>query len=305
MSRKTPHVHHPVFDRFKLWSGEVDPGWSVNFLGVRTRDEFTAGMTGIVSSKRRRVDTQYPPFDEEYFEWVDVLEPVLAAVGTFVMIELGAGWGRWLMNAAAAAAQRDLAVHLVGVEAEPTHFRWMRRHFRDNSVNTASLTLIEAAVAAAPGLVRFHVGDPSAWYGQAIDLNPPTPEARAPLIEQVRAFLKRPALRNEHSIVDVRAIDLFSILHEVDCVDLIDLDVQGVEAAVLESAELELSKKVKRVHIGTHSAENERRLRALFGRLGWEKLNDFAYGDEAETPWGRISFQDGVQSWVNPVLAPL
>ena len=40
----------------------------------------------------------YPDFCEEYFEWIDVLESVLAADQQFVMIELGAGYGRWLVQ---------------------------------------------------------------------------------------------------------------------------------------------------------------------------------------------------------------
>ena len=297
-------THHPVFDRFQPWSGEIDSGWNVNFLGVRARDEFTAGMTGAVSSESRWVETDYPPFDEEYFEWIDVLEAVVVASGMFTMIELGAGYGRWLMNAAAAARECGLAFYLIGVEAEPSHYQWMQQHFRDNSVDPQSLTLIEAAVAGEKGRVRFHVGDPSAWYGQAIDPNQPRPDRRRSLLRwsRPRVFLGGRALREERTIVDVRAVTLSSILADVQNVDLIDLDVQGVEADVLESAEDALSAKVKRVHVGTHSAENERRLRTLFGRLGWEKLNDYECGTEADTPWGRITFQDGVQTWRNPSL---
>jgi FkbM family methyltransferase len=296
-------THHPVLERFQPWSGKVDAGWSVNFLGVRTRDAFSAGMTGTLSSEGGWVETGYPSFDEEYFEWVDVLEAVVGAAETFTMIELGAGWGRWLMNAAAAARAYDRQhVHLVGVEAEPTHFRWMQQHFRDNAVDAESLTLIEAAVAAEGGRVGFHVGDPSAWYGQAIDPNPPQPVPPASALRQLRALFQRRARGDERAIVDVRAVTLASILDGLERVDLIDLDVQGVEADVLESAENTLTEKVKRVHIGTHSAENERRLRALFGRLGWEKVNDYPCGAEVDTPWGPIHFQDGVQTWLTPRL---
>ena len=84
-------THHPVFNRFQPWQGEVDPGWSVNFLGVRARDGFTSGMTKVHSSTRRRVETQFPPLDEEYLEWIDVLEAVRAATGRFTMIELARG----------------------------------------------------------------------------------------------------------------------------------------------------------------------------------------------------------------------
>jgi FkbM family methyltransferase len=296
-------THHPVFTQFPRWSGQVDSGWSVNFLGVRTRDEFTAGMTGAVASESRLVETDYPAFDEEYPEWVDILEAVNGAVGTFTMIELGAGWGRWLMNAAAAARRRQgLSIHLVGVEAEPTHFRWMKQHFSDNSVDAASVTLIEAAVAAEPGRVRFHIGEASAWYGQAIDVSQPQPEPRRPLLKRLQALFEGAPHVNERSIIEVRAVTLSSILQGLARVDLVDLDVQGVEAEVLESAEVELAQKVKRVHVGTHDADNERRLRELFERLGWDNLNDYACGSVDETPWGRISFQDGVQTWVNVAL---
>jgi FkbM family methyltransferase len=296
-------AHHPVFDGFRPWAGEVAAGWSVNFLGVRTRDEFNAGMAGASPAGRRHVQTPLPSFDEEYFEWIDLLEAVTGGEGSFTMIELGAGWGRWLVNGAAAArANNRLPLYLVGVEAEPTHFRWMRQHFKDNDIDKRSLKLIDAAVAAHGGRVPFHVGDPSAWYGQAIEHNQPSTEREPSLFQRLRGPLESRARRDERAIVDVRAVTLGSILEGLERVDLIDLDVQGVEADVLEAADDALSEKVKRAHIGTHSADNERRLRALFARLGWENLNDYRCGSEADTPWGRISFQDGVQTWLNPRL---
>jgi hypothetical protein len=59
---------------------------------------------------------------------------------------------------------------------------------------------------------------------------------------------------------------------------------------------------VRRVHIATHSAENEARIRALFGTLGWIKINDYASGHEYDTPYGRIAFNDGVHTWRNAKL---
>ena len=295
-------TRHPVFEHFEPWSGKVEAGWTVNFLGVATRQEFFAGMTGVVPSESGWVETEHPAYNEEYLEWIDVLEAVAGADGTFTMIELGAGWGRWLMNGAAAArAHGRLRLQLVGVEAEPTHFRWMQQHFADNLVEDQTLTLIEAAVAAEEGRVRFQIGDASAWYGQQIVVSTPHASARATARSRIRTLLRRRAHAEPASAAtaNVRAVTLTSILDRLECVDLIDLDVQGIEADVLESTERALA-KVKRVHIGTHSADNEQRLRALFDGLGWENLNDYACGAEAETPWGPITFEDGVQTWVNP-----
>jgi FkbM family methyltransferase len=296
---------HPIFDRYPPWAGEVDAGRSANFLGVVTRDEYIARMSGVVPTAAGWLEPAIPPVDEEYFEWIDVLEAVASAEVTFTMIELGAGYGRWLMNAAAAARMRGgLSLQLIGVEAEPTHFQWMGQHFDDNGVPATMLSLIQAAVAGQPGRVRFHIGDPDAWYGQAIDPNQPTPSEvpRPRFTRRLRRLLAPRPRREARTIVEVPAVTLASILDRHDLVDLLDLDVQGAEADVLEPARAGLDAKVRRVHVGTHSLQNERRVRALFDGLAWTKLNDYACGSEAETPWGPVRFEDGVQTWLNPRL---
>src|SRR5262249_13225188 len=115
-----------------------------------------------------------------------------------------------------------------------------------------------------------------------------------------RAQLPKPS--DERDTVHVRAVTLSSILRRLGVVDLIDLDVQGAEADVLESAADSLADKAKRVHIGTHSREIEDRCRVLFRALGWECRNDYGLREEADTPYGRIWFSDGVQTWLNPRL---
>ena len=95
---------------------------------------------------------------------------------------------------------------------------------------------------------------------------------------------------------------LDQILTKHDRVDLIDLDVQGAELEVLSSAMEPLSRKVKRLHIGTHSAKIEEGLRKLFSSHGWDNVNDYRCQSLNQTPYGEIEFQDGVQTWVNPAL---
>jgi FkbM family methyltransferase len=285
----------------------VDPGWNVNFLGVHT-PAFTAGMgshdvppetPGGQARVSQFVETSYPDFGEEYFEWIDVLDAMLAADRRFTMVELGADWGRWLINAAAAAHHRNLDVRLVAVEAEPTHFRWMQQHFRGNRVDPKSHKVVDAPVSSTNAPIRFHVGDPSSWYGQAIDPNRPRADPQR-LFQRAWSLFGRRRGSAERQIVEMHAVTLPEILGDLESVDLIDRDIQGFEAEVLEASKRVLSEKVKRVHIGTHSEENEERSRALFSRLGWENLNDYASGTTAATPWGSITFQDGVQTWRTP-----
>jgi hypothetical protein len=71
--------------------------------------------------------------------------------------------------------------------------------------------------------------------------------------------------------------------------------VEGAEADVLEAAATNLH-VIRRVHVGTHSHDVERRLRLLFGRLGWECSRDHAIGSTVDGVW----FENGVQTWLNP-----
>jgi len=275
-------VHHPVFRHFPCWNGNVPEGFIVNFLGVMTRVEYFDSYSGISDQypMDRNVETELPPFDEEYLEWVDILEAILAAEDHFTMLELGAGYGRWTVNAAAALKQhRNLPFTFVAVEAEPVHFQWMVQHLADNSVDPSNTRLIQAAVAAVDGTVGFHMGQsqwggPKQWYGQYIGGSHP-----------------------------VDALALNTLLQPLGTVDLIDIDVQGAELDVLQAAAQALDEKVKKIHIGTHSPDIEAGLLSLFGRLGWECIHSFPLGSSATTEWGIISFQDGVQTWLNPTYS--
>ena len=299
-------MRHPVFSEFEvLTSNEIPPEFHYGFLGEVRRKLFMDGTVfGSLGEVRRKSfetasgsptfmyapgeirSADYPGLNDEYFEWISVLEAATAATQRFVMIELGAGYGRWLVRAALAVKRHhgDLPIKLIGVEAEPTHFQWLKQHLRDNGIDPAEHKLIEAAVDEKEGEVAFYVGKSDTWYGQAIvDHTNTAPE----------------------TIQKVRTVRLDSILSSLDSVDLIDLDIQGVEFVVLRSAIPALNEKVKRVYIRTHRHDIERQLRTLFRRNGWYKLDDYVCEATQSTPWGDIEFGDGVQTWINPRLSPI
>src|SRR5258706_7056983 len=166
---------------------------------------------------------------EELFEWIDFLEAVEQASGTFRFVEVGAGYGRWSVRALKAAEQRNLVdAKAIAVEAEPIHGEWLVRHMRANCIGTDRYRLVRGAVGATAGKQYFVVSAPDAalnastWYGQALAT------AAAPL--------------------DV-------ILADELVIDLIDLDVQGAEAEFVETSAAFLKQRAKRLHIGTHSHE--------------------------------------------------
>src|SRR5215212_6203606 len=120
-------AHHPLIAMRRLVAVPRAPGFDVGFLGTLTRRAFVDGMDANFSPFTASTFTpDYPAFDEEYFEWIALVEAVSEARDTFVFVELGAGYGRWCVRAALAAG--DLRFECTAVEAEPTHCRWLREH---------------------------------------------------------------------------------------------------------------------------------------------------------------------------------
>ena len=305
---------HPVFDRFPALECPREEGFLRNFLGVRTRREFhrltEKCAAALEQSSYLTPLLPTPEGDGEgYFEWITLLESVLQARGRYVLVELGAGHGRVLMDGAAALRRvGGPTCHLVGVEAEPTHFQWMLQHFRDNGLDPGAHSLIEAAVSDADGSTWFETGHAAEWYGQRI-----LPASSTSRGWFGRTHAKRPryswmnsATGEEHVYEPqprrVRTVCLDTILRALPHVDLLHLDVQGEEARVLCACGPQLGEKVRTVYIETHSTEIEDSLRRLFGGLGWTPFYDFRQQSLNLTDYGKVYFVGGIQVWKNSRL---
>ncbi len=272
----------------------------VDFLGIKTRVSYLG-----VPEWRDSEDCSAPSlprFDDQYLEWIDLLEAISEARNDFTMMELGAGYGRWLVRATSIARSfGNIPCKLVGVEAEPTHFEWMCQHFSDNGLSPADHLLIRGAVSTKDGTARFLVGNPGEWYGQRMaKLEDQWERIKRPLKQITSKPASKARSLPRYRLEKVRTVSLNTLLASLQKVDLIDLDVQGSELEVLAVAALTINEKVGRVHTGTHNRRVEAGLRSFFSRLEWISVFDFPGQSEHETPWGPIEFQDGVQSWVNP-----
>jgi FkbM family methyltransferase len=292
--------YHPAFDLLPAYAGGAEPGFAIDFLGIKTRCEFLAG-----AALTTMLHTVEP--SDDHFEWIDLLESIMAAKDQFTMLELGAGYGRWSVRAAAVLRHlRQLPFHLVAVEGEPRHYRWLQQHLSDNHIHSPACTLIHGVVSDQPDEVLFYVGTPSggsdepaSWYGQAIIKEYEAVDESPPGNYEGQDAYR---LKSGWKSVKVHAYLLADILPETGRIDLIDLDVQGEELAVLSAAIDVLDQRVARLHIGTHSHEIEAGLRQLLGQHGWECQADYPCAQTNPTPWGPVRFVDGVQSWVNPRL---
>ena len=293
---------HPAFDLLSAYTGSPEPGFEIDFLGIRTRCEYSAGAIITAMPVHTTVDPH-----EDYFEWIDLLESIIAAKGQYTMMELGAGYGRWAVRAAAALRQLGgLPFQLVAVEGEPRHYRWLQQHMSDNQIHPPACTLIRGVVSDHREGVLFYVGSPSgdgdepaSWYGQCIIQGYETVEETLPERYEGQDVVK---LKSSWKAVETPSYVLTDILPETDRIDLIDMDVQGEELKVVSAAIDALDRRVARLHIGTHSRDIEAGLRTLLSQHGWQCKADYPGAQTNQTPWGPVQFVDGVQSWINPGL---
>jgi FkbM family methyltransferase len=269
------------FDVVRRDPTDAPDGCIVTWCGSIVRKSFFRDLEAEPEHTRLGIQ---PPLDEELFEWHSLASAIRDARGRFTFVELGAGFCRWAVSAAVACRRLALPCDLIAVEAEPDHFVMMKQHFADNDLDWREHRLIEAAISAQAGSVHFTVGAADRWWGQAIL---PSADYGFGDIEGV-------------TVRSVPAITPGDILETVALVDLMDIDIQGAEADVIESGLPELTAKVRRLHIGTHKTDIEERIRVALAAAGWRRVWDFPCNTRTRTPYGHVTFQDGVQAWFNP-----
>ena len=284
--------------------------FNFNFLGARERKYFCNFqdqtlykeflMHGIAPVPENQVasipiNPQKPALTEEYFEHLDLLESVCHhhkkclqgknPKREFRMMELGAGYGRWSMDAvcalrrlhAADELKQEPLYHLVLIEAEPSHVQMIHQNIQDNHCSAAQINVVNAAVSGHNGTVEFWIGNPAGWYGQAISDT---------------AIAGKTA--------QVTCVSLESLLNARPEWDLLDFDIQGTEVTAIASCFPQINDKVRKMHVGTHSVVIEQQLRALFQAFRWIPIWDYSLQGERDTLYGKTMFGDGIQSWMNP-----
>lgn len=279
----------PIFREFSSWFGHVPEGFTTDFVGQFIDSKFQGSDCG---NQGPRVQQNHRlgrlGINEEIFEWKHLLSAILDAQEQFVMLELGAGYGYWSMAAACALRIKHptLPFALTAVEAEPTHFRWLNQHFINNGVPPHQHRLMQAAVNGSEGEVNFVIGHASTWYGQAIVDNPDYHQQGLP----------------ESHTIQVRSVTMDNLLSGIERIDYLDMDIQGAELSAIQTGIAAMTRCVRRAFVATHSASIEKELIAIFRRSGWYHSYLYPCGATAITPFGKISFVDGAQCWINPAI---
>lgn len=283
-----------IFDLFNV-TPRPKSGFVTDFLGTRTR---TSSLWDAVRSFDGQVLGRPVPHDLfEAIEWIGFLKAVASAKGSFSMMELGAGWGPWLVAGAVASNHRGIKdVHLLGVEADPGRFELMRQHFIDNDIDPELHCLLCAAVGNERGHAR---------WPKIVD--PPNAGGARPIRDN-GSVNREDANYIPHAVedyIDVDILPLRDLLAYRPVWDLIHIDVQGWEGELVAGNAESLTERARWLVIGTHSRVLDGSLIDTLHRAGWvlenEKPTRFTFRPNQKS-LELMTEVDGAQIWRNPDL---
>lgn len=285
---------------FKRYDGPGAAGFYIDFLGVKTRLHYIPNVEQYDGSVFDYPSRKPQPLEFDPAEWEGTLRSVIEAKDSFVAIELGSGYGPWLVASAAAAKQRGIQqIQLAGIEGSADHFAFLLQHFRDNGLDPADHFLFHGIVGATDGMSYFpKLADPKQdWGAQAVPM--------------VRWFFKKQMIPAPNDrFVDYRGIafdalekvpslSLTTLLQKYPHVNLIHCDIQDSEGEVIPSAADELDKRARRLVVGTHSRRSEAAILDALSARGWLLEHDVPCRYVVAN--NRVlTINDGVQVWANP-----
>lgn len=274
--------HHPIFPNFNRTKIIGTGRHTFDFLGIATDASFKKGWEKHAIKSGQEYTADYPPLNEHYFDWIALLSCVSKASGTFRMAELGAGWAPWLVRSVFAARQVSAInkVELLAVEADPTHYQWVKEHFLENQLRPNDYHLIHGAVSGTSTILKFpKIENPDEDYG---------------------ASLRNVSGNSE--FIEVQGYPLESLLNKFSGpLDFLHIDIQGAEYDVIPQSMELLKTNVKAIMIGTHiSSEKHEYLRELFLKNNWQPIMIYPRNAEVTTEYGVVNFGDGFLFLRNP-----
>lgn len=287
------HYHSPlclegIIERHALRGAAPRDGYLVNFLGVAIDPKIAPE---VLEGRRGEVEGLPIPanWHADVAEWGAALRAVDLARGSFTVIELGCGWGCWLNNTGVAARRAGLAAHLIGVEGDEGHLGFARDAFAANGFSPDAYELHRGIAAVERGIALFPRQDKAGLHWGLEPVFGASEEHRRQAVQSG----KYDAL----SMIPVG--DLSEQHHRVD---LLHIDIQGGEAALVAGALGTLNAKIAYLVIGTHSRQIEGQLLETLLSAGWELEVErpalLTINNAVPTVW-----VDGVQGWRNPRLS--
>jgi hypothetical protein len=318
-----------IFADIEPFSGTVPKGFVVDFLGQLTEAEFrTIWLSGESDSwdRERHIQTETPTLNdgEGWFEIFNWIAAAREARGSYVMMTLGACYAAQAVGSYLALQKLNpMPARLVAVEGVSDNIDWVLRQFRNNGIDPDEHWIIEAVLSDNNQPVIFPVGGAGLGNQSAMGMN--SAGGREQLAQSMVGSDRASAILNniittngtgvevdlvpdvEHDtkaeLRFVSAVTLNNLLAPFDRVDFVEADIQMSEVIVFPPAMEQMSRKVRRVHMGTHTDEIHDLMVRLYESYGWEIIFSYPPKRSFETPYGSWTNDDGVLTAVNPAVA--
>ncbi|WP_284948085.1 class I SAM-dependent methyltransferase [Acidisoma cladoniae] len=291
---QSPFYHYNAsFDPLEIMRRHSVPGLPpaqghlTNFLGVLIDPKF---FPTILDGKAGTVEAIPIPanWHADIAEWGAALRAVDLARGTFTVLELGCGWGCWMINSGVAARRAGLDVHVIGVEGDAGHIAFATEACATNGFAPNQITLRRGIAAPENGMALFpRQGQAGVSWGLE------------PIFGATEEQRREAAASGNYD--ELPMIALRELAGARERFDLVHIDIQGGEADFIAGCLPAMNDRVAYLLVGTHSRQLEGRIMDTLLPAGWileiERPAIFALG--ADGP--RITV-DGVQGWRNPRL---
>ena len=323
-----------VFDGIKPWAGYVPKRFIADFLGQLIDIEFHPMLFTDPSFDGDTVgggwqETVLPdlgkavtPADAEaWFEAVDWVIAAQEARDRYTMITLGANYGAQAVGAQRALqACNPMPYKLVAVEPVPGNCTWIRHHMRNNGIDPSNQWLVPLAINDSTAPLFFPVGGAGIGANNCYSTNEMAARQnyaddfiksgraaaalRNLLLYNTTGFFKELVSGHEFKgeIKLISSITLKELLGPFDLIDYLEADIQQSEVLVFPPFIELLSKKVRRIHIGTHGGDVHELLHRRFADHGWEIVFSYAPNGRYDSALGRFETNDGVLTVRNPRL---
>ena len=233
-------MHPPIFNEFPRKESISDGRSVYDFLGGAIDASYKRGWEKNVLPAGTKVKPGYPTPSEWTVDWIACLLAAKLAGDRFTVIELGAGYGQWMVTAIMAykTLHPGRPAHGMALEADMTHYQWLEQHVAKNLGGYTDITtdLLHAA-AGFDGVASFPMlSEPDRDYGAAYQPN------------------KKGENMQEVPCLSMDAIDRHFREHQID---ILHVDIQGAEKDLIASPGFDaVIRKASFVLFGTHRSDD-------------------------------------------------
>lgn len=281
-----------LFEKYASPDARPTQGFYTDFAGVKTRLSFF----GIQSHPSELQVGKIPfPDDALHAETIEYLAAIVAleqAKDSFTVVELGAGYGPWLVWGAKAAQRKGIKrVTLLAVEADLQRHQLFHTNLADNGLPQPASThsdvhvrCIHGAISDVPGKVSFGSQSLLDW-------------GAAPITDGGTEDYRGITVKAE----EIDAFSIEAVIADLPEVDFMHMDIQGFELRSIRSSLDALQRKVRVLLVATHSRALEGGIIDLLHDNGWKLLYEkpckFTPGSDTELT--ALTYLDGTQVWLN------